>query len=112
MAIDDFGLGYSSLSYLKRFPFSVLKIDRSFVDGLAATATDQAIVRSVLGLAADLSIAVVAEGVENDEQLEFLHANGCHIVQGFHLYPPLTADNIPPLVIGSSVPAAQVAVHS
>jgi diguanylate cyclase (GGDEF)-like protein len=116
MAIDDFGLGYSSLSYLKRFPFSVLKIDRSFVDGIAATATDQAIVRSVLGLASDLGIAVVAEGVENEEQLDYLHANGCDIVQGFHLYPPLPADDIPTLVgqipVGVPAPEGEIAAHS
>ncbi len=98
MAIDDFGLGYSSLSYLKRFPFSILKIDRSFVDGIAATATDQAIVRSVLGLASDLGIAVVAEGVENDGQLAYLETQGCNIVQGYHLYPPLEATRIPDVV--------------
>jgi diguanylate cyclase (GGDEF)-like protein len=98
MAIDDFGLGYSSLSYLKRFPFSILKIDRSFVDGIAATETDQAIVRSVLGLASDLGIAVVAEGVENDEQLTYLETHGCNIVQGYHLYPPLEAHKIPGVV--------------
>ncbi len=112
MAIDDFGLGYSSLSYLKRFPFSVLKIDRSFVDGIAATATDQAIVRSVLGLASDLNIAVVAEGVENEEQLEYLHANGCNIVQGFHLYPPLPAGDVPALVGQLTVGSPEVAAHS
>jgi len=116
MAIDDFGLGYSSLSYLKRFPFSILKIDRSFVDGIAATATDQAIVRSVLGLASDLGIAVVAEGVENDEQIEYLHANGCNIVQGFRLHPPVEADKIPGLVgqVAVTAPALdeEVAAHS
>ena len=116
MAIDDFGLGYSSLSYLKRFPFSILKIDRSFVDGIAATATDQAIVRSVLGLASDLGIAVVAEGIENEEQLEYLHANGCDIVQGFYLYPPLPAESIAGLVgqIAVDTPSAEdeVVAHS
>lgn len=116
MAVDDFGLGYSSLSYLKRFPFSVLKIDRSFVNGIAATATDQAIVRSVLNLASDLGIAVVAEGVENEEQLDYLHANGCDIVQGFYLYPPLPAEDIAALVgqvaVGAPAVDGEVAAHS
>lgn len=91
LAIDDFGRGYSSLSYLKRFRFSVLKIDRSFVTDLATKETDQAIIRYVIGLSNDLRIPAVAEGVETSEQLEFLRSLGCEYVQGFFVCPPLSA---------------------
>jgi EAL domain-containing protein (putative c-di-GMP-specific phosphodiesterase class I) len=89
LAIDDFGLGYSALSYLKRFNFSVLKIDRSFITDVATRETDQAIVRYVLALANDLGIPVVAEGVETEEQLAYLRSVECGFVQGYHLCRPL-----------------------
>jgi len=89
LAIDDFGLGYSSLNYLKRFRFSVLKIDKSFVQDVATRETDQAIVRYVIGLASDLKIPVVAEGVETLEQIEFLRGMGCQFVQGYYVCKPV-----------------------
>jgi diguanylate cyclase (GGDEF)-like protein len=94
LAIDDFGLGYSALSYLKRFKFSVLKIDRSFITDVATRETDQAIVRYVLALAGDLGIPVVAEGVETAEQLDYLRTISCAYVQGFHLCRPLDAADL------------------
>ena len=97
MAIDDFGLGYSSLSYLKRFPFSILKIDKSFVTGITIVA-DQAIVRSVLGLAKELKMAVVAEGVETQDQLDYLRELGCDFVQGYYLHRPLDAATVTELL--------------
>lgn len=98
MAIDDFGLGYSSLSYLKRFPFSILKIDKSFVTGITESPADQAIVRSVLGLAKELEMAVVAEGVETQEQLDYLRELGCEYVQGYYLHRPLDAATVTELL--------------
>ena len=92
LAIDDFGTGYSSLAYLKRFPVELLKVDRSFVSGMADDGGDAAIVAAVVGLAQALGLAVVAEGVESAEQLGELARLGCTYAQGFHLGRPATAD--------------------
>jgi diguanylate cyclase (GGDEF)-like protein/PAS domain S-box-containing protein len=93
LAIDDFGIGYSSLSYLKRFPIDTLKVDRAFVSGLGADDDDTAIVAGVLAMARGLRLDVVAEGVETPEQLRALRVLGCPFAQGFHFAQPLTADN-------------------
>jgi len=83
IAIDDFGTGYSSLAYLKRFPISVLKIDRAFIKDLPKSVKDAAICNVILSLADNLNLATVAEGVENEEQLAFLAKQGCGLIQGF-----------------------------
>ncbi len=97
LAVDDFGTGYSSLSYLKRFPVDMLKIDRTFIDGLGTDPEDGAIVLAIVSLAQALRLGVVAEGVEYFHQLEALHRLGCDAVQGFLLGRPAPADGLPAL---------------
>ena len=89
IAIDDFGTGYSSLAYLKRFPISTLKIDRAFIKDLPGSVKDAAICNVVLSLAQHLNLSTVAEGVENEDQLQFLAAQGCGLVQGYHTGRPM-----------------------
>ncbi|HNJ66689.1 MAG TPA: EAL domain-containing protein, partial [Turneriella sp.] len=88
-AIDDFGTGYSSLSYLRTLRIHHLKIDRSFISDLAHDADDAAIVRTIIALAQNLRLKAVAEGVETQEQRDFLRNHGCEIMQGFYLSRPL-----------------------
>lgn len=92
MSLDDFGTGYSSLSYLKRFRFDVLKIDRSFVTGLPDNADDVSLVKAILAMAKGLDLEVVAEGVENQQQLSFLTGQGCDLVQGYLLAKPMNEE--------------------
>jgi Amt family ammonium transporter len=89
IAIDDFGTGYSSLSYLRRMPIDHLKIDRSFISGSEDTGENDQIVRSIISLARSLGLSVIAEGVENREQLERLRALNCDKAQGFLFSRPV-----------------------
>ncbi|MFT2211297.1 EAL domain-containing protein [Rhizobium giardinii] len=89
LAIDDFGTGYSSLSALKSFPVRRLKIDRSFVQHIPGDADDMAITGAIISLAQKLQIAVIAEGVETQAQVDFLRASGCHDVQGYFVSRPV-----------------------
>ncbi|HEX6712803.1 MAG TPA: EAL domain-containing protein [Thermoleophilaceae bacterium] len=88
LALDDFGTGYSALAYLKRFPFDIVKVDRSFVRGLGQDAGDSAIVGAVLGMARALGMEVVAEGIETEEQLACLRELGVELGQGFYFARP------------------------
>ncbi|HWA17461.1 MAG TPA: EAL domain-containing protein [Devosia sp.] len=97
IALDDFGTGYSSLAYLQQFPFSKIKIDRSFVAGLPRSAASQAIVRSVIGLGMALGMRVTAEGVETKAQYDWVRL-GCNEAQGFFIGRPSVASEVPTMI--------------
>lgn len=98
-ALDDFGVRYSSLHYLKDLPVATLKIDQGFVKNITSNRSDEAIVQSVISLAKGLDMDVIAEGVENHEQMQCLKRNNCHLMQGFLLGKPLTAEQASQLLI-------------
>jgi len=98
ISIDDFGMGYSSLAYLKRLPADSLKIDRSFVKGLGEDVEDTAIVHTIIELAHTLGLEVIAEGVESEGQATLLREMGCDMAQGYHFSKPLPSEEIPALL--------------
>lgn len=101
LAIDDFGTGYSSLSYLKRFPIDVLKIDKSFVDGLTGGAEESALVRAIVQIGRTLRLRTVAEGIEGADQLAELRRIGCDAGQGYYFSPPVPAREVTALLARS-----------
>ena len=91
ISLDDFGTGYSSLSYLKKLPLDILKIDKSFIDGVTHNSDDQQITKAIISMAKTLNLKVLAEGVETQEQLEFLKNESCDYYQGYLFSKPLNA---------------------
>lgn len=98
LSLDDFGMGYSSLNYLRRFPFDNLKIDRSFIRDATSNASEAAVVTSIISIAHNLGIAAIAEGVETQRQLAFLRQNGCDTFQGYLFSKPLPAEQFADLL--------------
>ncbi|MGZ5477938.1 MAG: EAL domain-containing protein, partial [Thermoanaerobaculia bacterium] len=98
VAIDDFGVGHSSLNYLKRFPIDALKIDQSFVQDITRGGSDGAIVSAVIAMGKALDIRVIAEGVETLEQLRFLREHGCSEFQGYLFSRPMAASALTEMI--------------
>ena len=97
LAVDDFGTGYSSLSYLKRFPIDTLKIDQSFVADLGTT-DGAAIVDAIIALSKTLNLRVIAEGIEEKEQLDYLVARGADLLQGYFFARPIYPEDVPDML--------------
>jgi EAL domain-containing protein (putative c-di-GMP-specific phosphodiesterase class I) len=110
MALDDFGTGYSSLSYLRRFPIDTLKIDKSFIDGVTTSPEGHAVVAAITQLGQNLHLEVVAEGIEEVDQLEALRALDCPLGQGYHFSKPLAAGDAVKLLITGGKAATSVPV--
>jgi EAL domain-containing protein (putative c-di-GMP-specific phosphodiesterase class I) len=98
LSIDDFGTGYSSLSALQQFPIGTLKIDQSFVRDAAIDSDDATIVRTIIDMGKSLDMEVIAEGVENEEQFNFLRSRGCHFAQGRLFGDAMSADDFLALI--------------
>jgi diguanylate cyclase (GGDEF)-like protein/PAS domain S-box-containing protein len=101
LSIDDFGTGYSSLSYLRHFPVCKLKIDRSFVQAMTVNSDDAAITSTIINMGKSLNLTVIAEGVENEEQMSFLRDHGCDEIQGYYFSRPLAVADFPAKVRGT-----------
>ncbi len=99
LSMDDFGTGYSSLSYLNQFPLDILKIDRSFVKDIEGNNEDGAIARAVIAMAHSMNLKVIAEGVETEEQFQFLKAHDCNIIQGYLVSQPIPAEKFEQLLL-------------
>ncbi len=101
LALDDFGTGFSSIGYLRQFPFDVLKVDRSFVRDIGMNATANALIQSLVSLGDALGLSVIAEGIENEDQLKLLRLIQCEFVQGFMISRPVAANEIDALIVAA-----------
>ncbi len=101
LALDDFGTGFSSIGYLRQFPFDILKVDRSFVRDIGINATANALIQSLVSLGDALGLSVIAEGIENEDQLKLLRLIQCEFVQGFMISRPVPANEIDALIVES-----------
>nr|WP_246715054.1 bifunctional diguanylate cyclase/phosphodiesterase [Aestuariivirga litoralis] len=99
IVLDDFGTGYSSLSYLWKFPFSKLKLDKAFIAAMDLTASAKGVAQSIVGLANSLRLKITAEGIESETQAKSLRDLGVHYLQGFYFSPPVTEQDLAPLVL-------------
>ncbi len=98
LSMDDFGTGFSSLSYLKKLPLDTLKIDKSFINDIGDRGEGETIIKAIIGLAQGLGLECIAEGVETPRQLTYLINHGCHLIQGYYFSKPLSAEEIPDYV--------------
>ena len=106
IAVDDFGTGYSSLAQLKRFPIDVLKIDQGFIRDIPQSEDDMAISAAIIAMGHSMGLSVLAEGVETEGQLAFLHERGCDAYQGYLCSRPVPADEFVALLRAQAEPAA------
>jgi EAL domain-containing protein (putative c-di-GMP-specific phosphodiesterase class I) len=100
LAVDDFGTGYSSLNYIRRFPLDILKVDRSFIRDISTGGEQSALAATIIDLADLMSLPAVAEGIEDQTQLEHLRGLNCAMGQGYHFHKPMTREAIEALVAG------------
>lgn len=110
MSIDDFGTGYSSLAYLKLFPVSTLKIDRTFVKDIETDTNDASICDIIVLLAHKLGMSVIAEGVETEAQLKFLRSIGCEKIQGYLVCKPLPASQVEAFIRNNSYATSMASI--
>lgn len=107
LSIDDFGTGYSSLSYLKQLPIDILKIDKSFIDGIPDDHNNKAITNAIIELAHQFNLQTIAEGVEYKHQLDFLKTTNCDLIQGYYFYKPMKADIFEKKFVFNKEPSAK-----
>jgi diguanylate cyclase (GGDEF)-like protein/PAS domain S-box-containing protein len=112
IAVDDFGTGFSSLSYLTELPVDVIKIDKSFINRLPHDRRTIAVVNSIISLAESLDIMTIGEGAENKSQVDWLHAHGCTTIQGYHFHKPMSASALERLMNTSKVTRLSAAIDS
>lgn len=99
LSLDDFGTGYSSLSYLKRLPLDQIKIDQSFVRDITTDSSDAVMVKTIIDMAQNFGLNVIAEGVETEGQLDFLKKNGCMVFQGYLFSKPVPLEEFEALIM-------------